>query len=262
MSTKRFTTTNVLELDSRSIVDESKVTRVLNETELRAKEYIFHLHPSSYGRTYFLVYQGKLRQFKMLRTFLNPWNYIFSVNNMRVIAIHEIEICGMGKVYVAHNNGDGTNFPCKVYHSPDEYKSDGEAYLGYNADKLSELQPFPFDLVYEPSFVHNYHYVAKMWKWDGTKAVAVNVNRVPMFYSYDENGLSIPNADDFALPQGYYKTKAECEEDNAIEVEYFATDEEQQGKKEKKTEVCFMGSVYNLTSENAQKVKDYIESLK
>lgn len=254
-------TTSTLELDYRSIVSEDLVNRVLCENaELRAEEYAFHLYPTSYGNTYFLVYQGKLRQFKMLRTFLNPWNYAFTVNGMRIQAIHEIEICGMGKVYVAHYDGSGTHFPCKVYYSVEGYKKGDEAYLGYKADKLSELQPFTFDLVYQRSFVENNHYVAKMWKWDGTKAVAVNVHRVPMFYSFDGKNLEIPNADSFSLPQGYYKTKAECEEDNAIEVEYFATDDEPVKKEELKS-VCVMGKTYNLSSEQVKKLNDFVESL-
>ena len=255
---KNWTTTNQLQLDPCDIIDGSAIYKSLEKSDIRAKNYVFHLHPSSYGRMYFLVYMGKLRQFKMIRTYLCPWNYTFSHNGKRVKAIHELEICGIGKVFVAHDNGDGLNFVCKVYRSVDDYKNENDCYLGYNADNLEELQPFTSSLVAERSFVSNYDYVMKVWRWNGVRAVAEYATKVPSFYSFDGKNLEIPNAEDYALPSGFYKTKEECEKDNTFEVECFA--EVVKPKEQNTTTEMFFGAKYTLTEDEVKKVKDLISS--
>lgn len=253
----RILTTNVLELDHRDIVDESLVNvKLTDKDEIAAEQYVFHLHPTSYGRTYFLVYNGKLRQFKMIRTYLCPWNWHLTHNHKNVRAIHELEICGLGRLFVAHNDGSGTNFVCKVYKSPEDYKEGKEAYLGYNADNLLETQPFGFSLVYNRNFFSEHHYVAKVWRWNGTRAVEENVRNVYMFYWFDEDGLGTQDTN--TLPKGYYRTKEECEKDNSIEVEYFA--ELVKPEEPKTTTELFFGTKYTLTEDEVKKVKDLISS--
>ena len=265
MSEKNWTTTNQMELDPKDIIDESFIYRNINvnsgaDREIRASDYVFHLYPASYGRKYFLVYKGKLRQFKMVRTYLCPWNYNFTHNGKRVVAIHELEICGLGTIFVAHNNGSGTNFVCKVYHSVEHYKNGQDAYLGYKADNLAEINIFPFDFVKEPSYFSNCELVAKMWRWNGTRAVAENVTNVPMFYSFDGDNYEIPNEEDYELPCGYYCTKDMCEKDNAIEVEYFA--EEEESNEVKTTTETIFGIEYQLTEDEKNKLKELVATFK
>ena len=258
---KNWTTTSQLELDPRDIIDESVIYRSLEERDIRAEKYVFHLHPSSYGRMYFLVYMGKLRQFKMIRTYLCPWNYTFTYNGKRVKAIHELEICGIGKVFVAHNDGSGTNFVCKIYHSVEDYKNEKDGYLGYNADDLVELQPFTSSLVYERSYVSNYDYVIKVWRWNGVRAVEEYATKVPSFYSFDGKNLEIPNADNYALPNGYYKTKEECEKDNTFEVECFG-EKDKTEEKEIEVEVTIASTTLKVKESQLDDVLNYIKGLK
>ena len=258
---KNWTTTNQLELDPRDIIDGSVIYRSLEKSDIRAKKYAFHLYPSAYGRMYFLVYMGKLRQFKVIRTYVCPWNYTFTHNEKRVMAIHELEICGIGKVFVAHNDGSGTNFVCKIYHSVEGYKNEEEGYLGYNADNLEELQPFTSSVVAEQSFVSNYDYVMKVWRWNGVRAVAEYATKVPSFYSFDGKNLEIPNAENYALPKGYYKTKEECEKDNTFEVECFG-EKENTEKKDVEVEVTIASVTMKVKESQLDDVIKYINGLK
>lgn len=256
-----YTTTSQLELDPRDIIDGSLVNRKLvNKSEIRAEQYPTHLFYTSYGKKYFLVFNGKLRQFKVIRTYICPWNWCFKNNGKNVKAIHELEICGMGKVFVAHNSGAGYNFVCKVYKTPEDYKNGEEAYLGYGTYDLEKIQPFGFSLVSEHSYFSDKSHVARIWRWDGTRAVSKNASDAPMFYSFDGKNIEIPNADEYELPIGYYRTKEECEKDNAIEVEYFA-DEEEPAEPKTTTEV-FFGKKYTMTEDEIAKVKELISSFK
>ena len=247
------------ELNPRDLINGNFAFRLLDKTDMRAEKHTFHLHPTSYGKNYFLVYGGKLRQFRVVRTYLNPWNYSFTNNEKRVRAIHELEISGIGKVFVAHNSGSGTNFPCKVYNSVEDYKNEKEAYLGYNADTLSEIQPFTFSLVFEHSYFSDNQFVPKMWKWDGTRAVAENATKAPMFYSFDGENIEIPNANDYTLPNGYYKTKEECENDNTFEVEYF--DEEEETPKEVEVEITIASVTLKVGKDKLDDIVNYIRGL-
>ena len=258
---KNWTTTSQLELDPRDIIDGSVIFRSLEKSEIRTKKYVFHLHPSSYGRMFFLVYMGKLRQFKMIRTYVCPWNYTFTHNGKRVMAIHELEICGIGKVFVAHNDGSGTNFVCKIYDSVEDYKNEEEGYLGYNADNLEELQPFTSSVVHEYSHFSYHDYVMKVWRWNGTRAVAEYATKVPSFYSFDGKNLEIPNAENYALPKGYYKTKEECEKDNTFEVECFG-EKENTEKKDVEVEVTIASVTMKVKESQLDDVIKYIKGLK
>jgi hypothetical protein len=258
---KNWTTTNQLELDPRDIIDGSVIYRSLEKSDIRTKRYAFHLYPSAYGRMYFLVYMGKLRQFKVIRTYVCPWNYTFTHNGKRVVAIHELEICGVGKVFVAHNDGSGTNFVCKIYDSVEDYKNEEESYLGYNADNLEELQPFTSSLVHEHSYFSNYDYVVKVWRWNGMRAVAECATKVPSFYSFDGKNLEIPNAENYALPKGRYKTKEECEKDNTFEVECFG-EKENTEKKDVEVEVTIASVTMKVKESQLDDVIKYIKGLK
>lgn len=254
MAEKRFTTTSQKELDCKDIIDGSVVFKTIgNVAEVRACKYVFHLHPSSYGRKYFLVYNGKLRQFKLIRTFLCPWNYNIKNNGKRIEAIHQLEICGIGNVFIAHRSGSGSDFPCKVYYSVETYKKGDEVYLGYEADNLAKLNPFGISLEYDHSYFHGENdYVAKMWRWNGTAAVSENIHNVPMFYSFDGKDYDVTSKCE--LPSGYYTTKEECEKDNAIEVEYFAEEEP------KTTTETILGVKCELTDDEKKKIKELISS--
>ena len=258
---KNWTTTNTLELNPCDIVDESYLTKVICKGDIRAEQYNFHLHPTSYGKEYFLVYMGKLRQFKVIRTYLCPWNWRCKNNHKSMIAIHELEICGMGRILVAHNDGSGTNFVCKVYKTPEDYKNGNEGYLGYTADNFEEINPFNFDFVREPSFMcSGYDYVPKVWQWNGTRAVSEKVNKVPMFYSFDGENYHVPNAENFEVKEGYYLSKEECEDENAIEVEYFAKNDKEE-KEKAEIEITIASVTLKVKESDAEKIISYIKGL-
>jgi hypothetical protein len=202
-----------------------------------------------FGKTFYLVYQGQLRQFRIKKGIKFPFNWKTSFGlsaiSMRTISnIWIIDVAGIGELAVdARYWGYAPEF--EIYESIEHFKANEpfevkRMWLGQHKGGLEDI--------YKNIGIYD-EYLCR-WYWNGTRAEVKNLSKnISLFFTYDENGFD--NHMEGCI-YGGYATKEECEKDNAIKVAVFA---DEAGEEEKEFRITF-------TSEISVNAKSKAEAMK
>ena len=166
---------------------------------------------TEFNKVKYLVYKGKLRQFKIKRGIKYPFFSNVCVGRISVNNLLIVDIAGLGEVGVLANTY-GYTFNFYVYDSVEDFKKKNAATLGETYLKEETLKRiYANDGSFDDCGVFCRYY------WDGVMAKPYTPKHdVSLFFTYDKNGF------DTNMPTFYegYPTKEECEKDNTIQVEY------------------------------------------
>ena len=208
------------------------------------------LDPSLFGKVFYMVYEGTLRQFKILKGYLFFGNEGCAPSVRRSISdnMYLIEVAKVGRMFVY--GGYDASLPFTFYESVEDYKNgnpveQNNPYLG--VDKVREIVQNVFSCEVDEKWEF-----PRRWKWDGAVAQCYKVS-LPLYLEYDGEG-------EFYAPIWFnsydgYASKEECEEDNEIKVVTFDDEETFEEKKEK---VVVLGIHLELTESDIKKLKNVV----
>ena len=208
------------------------------------------LDTALFDKVFYMVYEGTLRQFKILKGYLFFGNEGCAPNAYTNISddMYLIEIAKVGRMFVYGRYG--ASLPFTFYKSVEDYKNgnpveQNNPYIGL--DRLKEIVQNVFSCEVEKNWEF-----PRRWKWDGATAQCYRVS-LPLYLEYDGEG-------EFYAPIWFnsyegYTSKEECEEDNEIKVVTFDDDETFEEKKEK---VVVLGIQLELTESDIKKLKNVV----
>lgn len=195
-----------------------------------------------FGKPYFCVYNGVLRQFKVKRQFILPFIKTYKYRDFSGCeqTCHSailLSVAGVGDMWVSGRSMCYLygRVPFSVFLSVEDYKERKPYELEY-----AELGAKDITEIYSKvwSFTKTYGtYWSRLYEWDGTKAVSVKErNGVVLGFTWDGTRADI-GMSPTAAP--YYLTIEDCERDNSIKVEYFADEEPAEEREKDVYEVIF-----------------------
>lgn len=204
-----------------------------------------------FGKTFYLVYQGQLRQFRIKKGIKFPFNWKTSFGTRTISNIWIIDVAGIGELAVdARMWGYAPDF--EIYESIEAFKANEpfqvkRIWLGQDKGGLEEI--------YKNIGMDNG--VLCRWYWNGTMAERKYLNKnISLFFTYDGNGFD--NNMGGCIYVGY-ATKEECEKDNAIKVAVFADSEADEEEKE----FCItFKSEISVNAKNAAEAMKLFEQIK
>jgi hypothetical protein len=230
-----------------------------------------HIAPTEYGKVFYMVYNGMLRQFKIKYSLLFPFNFSFKEPNAPMLSraqlrgVSIIEVAGIGEMAVMSQTY-GCIFNFETYKSVEDFKN-GKPYelanSSYSIEEMKEV--FSNYLSFKGSKAIRY-------KWNGTSAEIVYITDFPLFLVYDpltfglESMPQIPNkakVDKLLQTKHAYKNsyaaKEECERDNQILVACF-DDEPKDTEKgtQERIEIFMLGMRYTTTKDKLDKVMNIL----
>lgn len=241
-----------------------------NDT-LELEPFCKHIAATEYGKVFYMVYNGMLRQFKIKYSLLFPFNFSLREPNAPILSrtllrgASIIEVAGIGEMAVMSQT-DGCLFNFEIYASVEAFKNGYHyelPYTSYSSEEMKEV--FSNYLSFKGSKAIRY-------KWNGTSSEIVHITDFPLFLVYDPLtfGLKslpqIPNkakVDKLLQTKFAYKnsyaTMEECERDNQILIACF-DDEPKDTEKEtqERIEIFMMGMRYTTTRDKLDKVMDIL----
>jgi len=186
-----------------------------------------------FGKIFYLVYKGQLRQFRIKKGIKFPFNWITTIDGERINNILIINVAGVGELAIkAQMWGYSPNF--NIYESVDDFKLGKPYELNRTYLKVDD-----FNNIYRGvcTFEHN---CMLRYTWNGTSVDDYGLcEEVSLFFTYDKNRFYTSMKD---VKYKGYATKEECENDNAIQVAVFADEEEPKQKREVLTTILINGS--------------------
>ena len=220
--------------------------------------HFVNIPTEDFNKKFFLVYNGKLRQFKFIKQAHFPFGYAYNTRtiNDRDTRVNDailINVAGIGETWV-----DCLCYgkvPFDVFESVENYKNGVKYEIAYFNFTLDEMKAAYANIWDFANVGYAYPKVA-VYNWDGTKVVRVfpKIN-VSIGLTWDGDQIET-GMDDTMYP--FYVTEEECREDNDIEVEYL--DGEKEEPKEKRRKGLFVGLAYDLTDDEVKTIKELIKS--
>lgn len=253
------------ELKSRMIVtdwlnDVKKKNHECVNGSLQLERIIYRFSSSEYNKPLYLVYNGKLRQFRLKKTYIFPFNYKYQCNGHYIRKVEVIDIAGVGEVAVIAQMW-GYAFEFEMFESIKDFKAKNPYVMKHFAISRDILR----NLYYDICTITN-TYVANLCRyfWNGTSAEMVKFDtNICLFFCYDcENGYSLDKEFErfWKNYKPTYAQKEICEKDNPIEVVCF-TDKETGNKKEEVVEFDVLGVKYTTTKEGIEKLRDFLDKM-
>ena len=247
--------------DSERLVDyfgELVTNRADVKDGLTLNLKFFNIPTEDFNKKFFLVYNGKLRQFKFVKQAHFPFGYAYNTRTIndkdtRVSDAVLVNVAGVGETWV-----DCLYFgriPFDVFESVENYKNGVKYEINYFNFTLDEMKA-AYANIWDFVELACANPKVAVYNWDGTKVVRVfPKNNVSIGLTWDGDQIET-GMDDTMYP--FYVTEEECREDNDIEVEYL--DGEKEEPKEKRRKGLFVGLAYDLTDDEVKTIKDIIKS--
>ena len=253
------------ELTSKVIVPTFRVDEMLSETMIdnaRIKsDWVHYIAPSVYNKVYYLVYQGMLRQFKIIKSVRFPLTCGWQYNNEHIHTLALLNIAGIGETWIVANMWE-YGLPFKVYKSVTNYEKGENLRWGVSSDAKHINEIYKGVCTFEKNGDIGGTSSPMRWYWSGTCAKPSELTNVPFYFIVDAKGLHFPNtALDAISDYDGYATKEECTDDNKVKVACFDDDKSSQYEN-KKVVGEFFGMKISLTKEQLMSVKEYINTLK
>jgi len=205
-----------------NVIDEllsNPLTSVNSDVEIDCRDIT---SPREFNKVMYLVYDGKLRQFKIKKGLKFPFNWTKTINGQHITNILIIEVAGLGEFAVSAAFW-GYTFNFVVYDSIEDFKQGNGRNL--KREWLGNARTLEND-VYGNIGIHSKK--LSRWYWNGTNAKVQSLKQnISLFFTYDKDGF---NNNMFTWYYGGYATKEECEENNAIQVEVFSDSEAEEEK--------------------------------
>lgn len=229
---------------------------------LKLERPIYRFCSSEYNKPLYLVYDGKLRQFRLKKTYIFPFNYTYKCDVRRAVRkVEVIDIAGVGEVAVIAQMWDYA-FEFEMFESVEDFKAKNPYQMKHFTISRDILRNLYFDICtitdeYTPNL---YRYF-----WNGTSAEIVKFDtNLCLFFSYDrENGYSLDKEFErfWKNYKPTYAQKEICEKDNPIEVVYFADKETENKEEEEVVEFDVLGVKYTTTKEDIEKLRDFLDKM-
>ena len=254
------------ELTSKMIVPTFRVDEMLSKTLNSGKariseDWVHYIAPSVYNKVYYLVYQGMLRQFKIIKSVRFPLTRGWRFNNEHIHTLVLINIASVGETWVIANMWQ-YGLPFKVYKSVTNYEKGENLRWGVSSDAKHINEIYKSVCTFEKNGDIGGTSSPMRWYWSGTCAKPSELTNVPFYFIVDAKGLHFPNtALDAISDYDGYATKEECTDDNKVKVACF-DDDESNLHEDKKVVGEFFGMKISLTKEQLMSVKEYINTLK
>lgn len=251
------------ELKSEYIINEkmndiiaSPMTSIPHNDVLKLYNSTIRRYPKDiFNKTMYLVYKGALRQFKIRKEFIFPFNYTRTIGNgflsIYIRNVYLIEIAGIGELYVLANQW-GYAFNFNIYETIEDFKVDN------HYDKCEQMKLDEIEKLYANhcSFSHD---VAYQFEWNGVSVDWCKwVDDVSLFFTFDGK--------EYALPKelantvfDLYPSKEECENANTINIIGFDDIEEE--KEYEVTAAQLMTRKFNVKATNFNSACDKVLEL-
>ena len=229
---------------------------VTNRTDVRDGLMLnlkfFNIPTEDFNKKFFLVYNGKLRQFKFIKQAHFPFGYAYNTDTIggtqtRVNNAVLVNVAGIGETWVECLYYGRVTFD--VFESVEDYKNGVKYEINYFNFTLDEMKA-AYANVWDFAEVGYAYPKVAVYNWDGTKVVRVfPKNNITIGLTWDGNQIE-SGMDDTMYP--FYVTEEECREDNL--------DGEKEEPKEKRTKGFFIGLAYDLNDDEVKCVKQLIKS--
>lgn len=258
------------ELKSRMIVtdwlnDVKKKNHMNISGSLKLERFIYRFCSSEYNKPLYLVYNGKLRQFRLKKTYIFPFNYTYKCDAHGCVRcvkkVEVIDIAGVGEVAVIAQMW-GYAFEFEMFESVKDFKTKNPYVMKHftiNRDILRNL--------YSDICTITDEYTANLYRyfWNGTSAEIVKFDtNLCLFFCYDrENGYSLDKEFErfWKNYKPTYAQKEICEKENSIEVVCFSDEETDSKKEEEVVEFYVLGVKYTTTKEGIEKLRDFLDKM-
>ena len=243
------------ELKDFYILSDSYVKRIMDEPTGKAEWYKRVSVPKGmFGKIFYLVYQGKLREFKVVKTMHFPSNIKWTrpMDGEKMDGITLINIAGIGEKWVVMCVGCSFYFP--IYSSVESFKANKPIKTDFFVPYLDKVFNGLFDFVNDRPV---------RWHWDGVKPTYryIASNELPLYFFYTGNNNYVVPKESlvFQTYNGYTSSK-ECEKDNEIQIARFSDDDTSKTNEEMVVGEIF-GTKVSLTKDQLAKVKEFINKL-
>ena len=229
-------------------IDEYKQPVVVSSrARVMAKEH--------FNKVYYFVYNGTLRECKILENVVFPMSNIVPKNNNRSIySAYLFKVAGLGEVWVNEDSSTGS-VPFALYESVDDFKK--ENHISINTIPVELANVFRGICTLEYGGCGGVKRLVR-WYWNGTSAESKSMKEnIPYFFFNDASGISLhPDVWLEEVNFSGYPSKELCEKDNEITIVRF--EDENEPKENKKKVITFTAT---LTIEQVEKVEKFITKI-
>lgn len=241
--------TMAYEVRYKKYADNIQQTKVIKDESLRLykQEYYrdddyMHIKPlekREYGRKFFLVCDGKLRQFVFLKSLFFPFVTQHGLRNFTELferqRIDVLRVAGIGDVWAVSTRHDSCSFT--IFKSIDDYKKGMEYIPKVCTDVMDEVVEClrkTFEVEYSSGDIYYY-------KWNGAQVVRCSIENAPHYVEYGKNGVSLDEEflSEWADRADIYKSAKECRNSNEIQIELL--DDDDYAEQEKTFKVKVLG---------------------
>lgn len=212
------------------------------------------------NKVFYVVYEGSLRQMRIIRIITLPFNNGYKkANGFSIRNIAYIEVAGIGDMYV-QSDMYGYAFPFNIYESIQAFL-DGKPYeLSKKGLGIAEIKNI---YKYICDFDNNGYAVC--YRWDGIYARAIKVE-LPIYFSYSpEMGLVIPMDEEEypeSVDEGLYVSREECKRDNCVNLCTFDDEKKEEEKEmEQRYEINIFGVPMTATKEELLNIREQISNI-
>lgn len=262
----------VVELSDFSVLDNSdfdnlitRRTNIHSGLGLSAMETFKAILPEYFKKKLFLVYKGKLRQFKFIKQAHFPFTFRYNCYTIpikgeqykkRMRGAILVDIAGIGKTWVFNDPIHENIIPFDVFESVEDYDNGithNVLFYVYKYREITEIYKHLWD--FRKTLGCGY---ATIYRWDGTKVVREQPKEnISLGFTWDGNKIET-GMDGDATMRPYYVNEEICAKDNKTEVEYL--DDEDEEPQEKRISGMFIGLAYDLTEDEVNSIKELIKS--
>lgn len=262
----------VVELSDFSVLDNSdfdnlitRRTNIHSGLGLCTTGTFKAIQPEYFKKKLFLVYKGKLRQFKFIKQAHFPFTFKYECYTIpiegkqykkRMCGAILVNIAGIGKTWVFNDTLHENIIPFDVFESVEDYDNGiihNVPFCTYKYREITEIYKHLWD--FRQTFGYGY---ATIYKWDGTKVVREQPKKnISLGFTWDGNQIET-GMDGDATMRPYYTNEEICAKDNKTDVEYL--DGEDEEPQEKRIKGMFIGLAYDLTDDEVKTIKELIKS--
>lgn len=229
-------------------IPRNDVLRLYNTTIRRYPKDIFN-------KTMYLVYEGALRQFKIRREFIFPFNFTRKISNgffsKYIRNVYLIEVAGIGELYVLANQWHYA-FDFSIYETIEDFKVNNH-YNKCEEMKLDEIKKL---YAKHCSFLND---IAYQFEWNGVSVDKCKwVDNVSLFFTFDGKEYALPKELANTIFD-LYPSKEECENNNTINIIGF--DDVKEEKEYEVTAAQLMTRKFNVKAINFNSACDKVLEL-
>ena len=252
------------ELKKEFIYSVEKVNSILNAPTMEVyfveNRDIRRIANFEFNKIFYVVYNGVLRQMKIIRIITLPFKSGYKkANGNDIFHIAYIEVAGVGKLYVECDLWHFA-FPFCIYESVQAFQENRIYFLRDKTFTKNDLKG-----IYKSICDFDDNGYAVCYRWDGIYARAIKVE-LPIYFSYSpEMGLVIPmDEEDYpeSVDEGLYVSREDCKKDNYVNVCRFEDEKKEEEKEmEQRYDINIFGVPMTATKEELLNIQEQISNI-